>query len=85
MPKNKSHSGASKRFKITGSGKVLRERAGKRHLLEHKSSRVTRRLTGNAEMAPGDAAKIKKLLGSDAPARERRTYVRPGPNRFRAV
>ncbi len=63
MPKNKSHSGASKRFKITGSGKVLRERAGKRHLLEHKSSRVTRRLTGNAEMAPGDAAKIKKLLG----------------------
>ena len=51
MPKNKSHSGASKRFKITGSGKVLRERAGKRHLLEHKSSRLTRRLTGNAEMA----------------------------------
>ena len=39
MPKNKSHSGASKRFKVTGSGKVLRERAGKRHLLEHKSSR----------------------------------------------
>ena len=32
MPKNKSHSGASKRFKVTGSGKVLRERAGKRHL-----------------------------------------------------
>ena len=49
MPKNKSHSGASKRFKVTGSGKVLRERAGKRHLLEHKSSRVTRRLTGNAD------------------------------------
>ena len=63
MPKNKSHSGASKRFKVTGSGKVLRERAGKRHLLEHKSSRRTRRLTGNAEMAPGDAKKIKKLLG----------------------
>lgn len=63
MPKNKSHSGASKRFKITGSGKVLRERAYKRHLLEHKSSRVTRRLTGTAEMAPGDAKKIKKLLG----------------------
>ena len=63
MPKNKTHSGASKRFKVTGSGKVLRERAGKRHLLEHKSSRVTRRLTGNAEMAPGDAKKIKKLLG----------------------
>ncbi len=38
MPKNKTHSGASKRFKLTGSGKVLRERAGKRHLLEHKPS-----------------------------------------------
>jgi len=63
MPKKKTHSGASKRFKVTGSGKVLRERAGKRHLLEHKSSRITRRLTGNTEMAPADAKKIKKLLG----------------------
>ncbi|MGV9250328.1 50S ribosomal protein L35 [Streptomyces sp. NPDC003697] len=63
MPKNKTHSGASKRFKITGSGKVLRERAGKRHLLEHKSSRLTRRLTGKAVLAPGDAKKVKKLLG----------------------
>ncbi|MCJ1679587.1 50S ribosomal protein L35 [Streptomyces sp. APSN-46.1] len=63
MPKNKTHSGTKKRFKVTGSGKILRERAGKRHLLEHKSSKLTRRLTGTAEMAPGDAAKIKKLLG----------------------
>ncbi|MBX9426233.1 MULTISPECIES: 50S ribosomal protein L35 [Streptomyces] len=63
MPKNKTHSGAKKRFKVTGSGKILRERAGKRHLLEHKSSKLTRRLTGTAEMAPGDAAKIKKMLG----------------------
>lgn len=37
--------------------------AGKRHLLEHKSSKLTRRLTGNAEMAPGDSKTIKKLLG----------------------
>lgn len=84
MPKNKSHSGASKRFKVTGSGKVLRERAGKRHLLEHKSSRVTRRLTGNAEMAPGDAAKIKKLRQDAAAPCERRASG-PGPNRFRVV
>jgi large subunit ribosomal protein L35 len=63
MPKNKTHKGASKRFKVTGSGKVMRERAGKRHLMEHKSSRVTRRLSGNAEMAPADTKKIKKLLG----------------------
>ena len=45
MPKMKPHSGAKKRFRVTGSGKVMRERAGKRHLLEHKSSRRTRRLS----------------------------------------
>ncbi|MEE4542987.1 50S ribosomal protein L35 [Streptomyces sp. V4-01] len=63
MPKNKTHSGTSKRFKITGSGKVLRERAGKRHLLEHKPSSKTRALTGTVEVSPADAKKIKKLLG----------------------
>jgi large subunit ribosomal protein L35 len=63
MPKNKTHSGTSKRFKITGSGKVLHERAGKRHLLEHKPSTKTRALTGTAELAPADAKKVKKLLG----------------------
>ena len=45
MPKNKTHSGAKKRFRLTGSGKVMRGQAGKRHLLEHKSSRYTRRVT----------------------------------------
>ena len=62
MPKVKTHSGASKRFKITGTGKVMREKANARHLLEHKSSRRTRRLAMEAVMAPGDAARIKKLL-----------------------
>ncbi|MYW01935.1 50S ribosomal protein L35 [Streptomyces sp. SID3343] len=62
MPKNKTHSGASKRFRITGSGKVLRQRAGRRHLLEHKPSTVTRRLAGTVEVAPADVKKIKKLL-----------------------
>jgi large subunit ribosomal protein L35 len=64
MPKQKTHSGAKKRFKVTGSGKVLHERAGKRHLLERKSSQLTRRLTGTAELAPQDAKKVKKLLSS---------------------
>ena len=63
MPKNKTHSGASKRFKITGSGKVVRQRANRRHLLEHKPSTLTRRLAGTVVMAPADAKKIKKLLG----------------------
>ena len=63
MPKMKTHSGAKKRFKITGSGKVMHRKAGKMHLNEHKPSTRTRRLSGEAEMAKGDAAKAKKLLG----------------------
>ncbi|MDF0531892.1 50S ribosomal protein L35 [Tsukamurella sp. 8F] len=63
MPKNKSHSGTAKRFKVSGSGKLLRQKAGKRHLLEHKSSRVTRRLDGKTEVSPADVRRVKKLLG----------------------
>ena len=39
MPKMKTHSGAKKRFKLTGSGKLRRQQANRRHYLEHKSSR----------------------------------------------
>jgi large subunit ribosomal protein L35 len=63
MPKMKRHSGMGKRVKITGSGKILSEQAGKRHLLEVKSSRRTRRLTGTVEVAKADAPRIKKMLG----------------------
>jgi len=62
MPKMKTHSGARKRFRLTGSGKVLRRRANRRHLFEHKPSRVTRRLAGDVTVAPADVKKIKKLL-----------------------
>ena len=63
MPKMKTHSGAKKRFRITGKGKVMREQAGGRHLLEHKSSRRTRRIAGDVVVSAADAPKIKKLLG----------------------
>ncbi|GII99503.1 large subunit ribosomal protein L35 [Sediminihabitans luteus] len=63
MPKNKTHSGAKKRFRVTGSGKIMREQAGKRHLLEHKPSKQTRRLSQDQVVAPADVKKIKKLLG----------------------
>ncbi|WP_134768319.1 50S ribosomal protein L35 [Nocardioides sp. 1609] len=63
MPKNKSHSGAGKRFKVTGSGKILREKAGKRHNLEKKASKVTRRLSGTVEVAKADNKRAKKMLG----------------------
>ncbi|WOP18378.1 50S ribosomal protein L35 [Raineyella sp. LH-20] len=63
MPKMKTHSGAKKRFKLTGSGKVKHRRAGKMHLNEHKPSKRTRRLTGDAILPTGDAKKALKLLG----------------------
>jgi large subunit ribosomal protein L35 len=63
MPKMKTHSGAAKRFKITGSGKVMRLRANRAHLLEHKSSRRTRRLDGEVQLAKADTRQIKRLLG----------------------
>jgi len=63
MPKMKTHSGATKRFRLTGSGKIMRRRAGMNHLLEHKSSRVTRRLGSEVTLAPSDVKGIKKLLG----------------------
>jgi large subunit ribosomal protein L35 len=63
MPKMKSHSGMKKRVKITGSGKLLTERAGKRHLLEHKATKRTRRLSGTEQIAPADLPRVKRLLG----------------------
>jgi large subunit ribosomal protein L35 len=63
VPKNKTHSGAKKRFRITGTGKVMREQANKRHLLEVKSSKRTRRLSVDQVVSPADVKKIKKLLG----------------------
>ena len=63
MPKMKTHSGARKRFKITGTGKLMHRRANRNHLLEHKSSTRTRRLANEEAMAAPDVKKAKKLLG----------------------
>ncbi|MEY4311233.1 MAG: hypothetical protein RLZZ571_3 [Actinomycetota bacterium] len=63
MPKNKTHSGAKKRFKVTGTGKLMKEQANKRHLLESKSSKRTRRLSVDQVLSPADAKKANKLLG----------------------
>jgi large subunit ribosomal protein L35 len=63
MPKNKTHSGAKKRFRLTGSGKVMREQANRRHLFEGKPSTRTRRLALDVETAGSDVKKIKRLLG----------------------
>ena len=63
MPKMKTHRGAAKRFKTTGSGKLLRRQAFRSHLLEKKSSKRTRRLQGQVGVAANDVREVKRLLG----------------------
>ena len=63
MPKQKTHSGAKKRFKVTGSGKLMKQQAGMRHNLEGKSSRRTRRLNQDQVLSKADTKVAKKLLG----------------------
>ena len=63
MPKQKTHSGAKKRFKITGSGKIMKQQAGMRHNLEVKSGQRKRRLNQDEPVAKANVKAIKKLLG----------------------
>lgn len=63
MPKMKTHSGAAKRFKVTGTGKLRRLQINNNHILEKKASKRMRRLKGEVGLAPGDSARMKKLLG----------------------
>ena len=63
MPKQKTHSGAKKRFRVTGSGKIMRRQAGKMHLNEHKPTKRTRRLSGDVVVSSADVKTARKLLG----------------------
>jgi large subunit ribosomal protein L35 len=63
MPKMKTHKGASKRFKLTGSGKVRRRHAFMNHELEKKSPERKRRLNADADVAPADVKHVKRQLG----------------------
>ena len=62
MPKQKTHSGAKDRFRVTRTGKVLHKKMNKNHILEKKSSARKRRLNGTGVLENGDAKQIKKLL-----------------------
>lgn len=62
MPKMKTHKGAAKRFKMTGSGKLKRSRAFKRHILTKKSSKTIRRLRKSGLVSKGDQSRISRLL-----------------------
>jgi large subunit ribosomal protein L35 len=62
MPKQKTHSGAKKRFRVTRNGKVMVRQKNRAHILEKKSSRRKRRLAGDKVLTSQDAKSIKRLL-----------------------
>lgn len=63
MPKMKTRTGAKKRYKVTGTGKLTRRKANLNHILGKKSSKRKRSLTGDFELEPGDARRAKRQLG----------------------
>lgn len=62
MPKMKTHRGAAKRFRATGSGKLKRSKAYKRHILTKKSSGTKRNLRKSGLVSKGDQSRIARLL-----------------------
>ena len=62
MPKLKTHRGAAKRFKVTGTGKVTRSAAFKRHILTSKTTKSKRQMRGSKVVAEGDAVKVRLML-----------------------
>lgn len=64
MPKMKTHRASAKRFKITGTGRILRRRGFRAHLLEKKPTQRTRRLGRRAEVVGGQRRHVRRALGS---------------------
>jgi large subunit ribosomal protein L35 len=62
MPKMKTHRGAAKRFKATGSGKLKRSKAYRRHILTKKSAKTKMQLRKAGIVSEGDARRIAQLL-----------------------
>jgi large subunit ribosomal protein L35 len=63
VPKMKTHSGAKKRFRKTGTGKLRGRRAYSSHILEKKSPKRKRNMAKPVEISPHDAPTVRKLLG----------------------
>ncbi|MDR1650975.1 MAG: 50S ribosomal protein L35 [Synergistaceae bacterium] len=62
MPKMKSHSGTKKRFNVTGSGKIVYQKSGRRHILVNKGERRMRTLRRKGVVSPAFQAHMKRLL-----------------------
>lgn len=63
MPKMKTHKGAAKRFKLTGTGKIMRVKAYKSHILTKKDAKRKRNLGQETEVSSADFSKIRRMLG----------------------
>jgi large subunit ribosomal protein L35 len=64
MPKMKTHRGAAKRVKITGSGKLKRDHAYTSHLFANKSTKAKRKLRKSAMISKGDFKRIRHMLSN---------------------
>ncbi len=62
MPKMKTHRGAAKRLKRTGTGKLKRSKAGKSHMLGKKSPKRKRNLRSSTLVSPGDMKRINQMI-----------------------
>lgn len=62
LPKLKSHRGAAKRFKRTGTGKIVRHHASARHILTSKTRRRKRHLRKSTQVSPGEQPRIDRML-----------------------
>ncbi|MEM7244294.1 MAG: 50S ribosomal protein L35 [Acidobacteriota bacterium] len=62
MPKQKTHRGAAKRFKVTGSGRVRRGKAYRRHILTKKTTKRKRDLRRGAEVHESDMRRLKDMI-----------------------
>jgi large subunit ribosomal protein L35 len=62
MPKMKTNKAAARRFKITGTGKIMRRQAGKRHLNEWMKAKAKRHLRGHTELAPEMKSAVLELF-----------------------
>ena len=62
MPKQKTHSGAGKRFKLTGNGKIKRAKMNRRHILSKKSSKRKRGIRKTAYVSVTQEKTIKSLI-----------------------
>lgn len=63
MPKMKTHRGTAKRFRVTGSGKIMRSKQGSNHILEKKSQKRKRNFRHETEVAKSDQKVIARGLG----------------------